>query len=97
MSEQITLSLPPKLLDALAERVAALLRPARDEPEPRSPWLDLAAACAYTGLSKDAIYKLTAARAIPFRKKAGGQTLRFHRDELDAWIELQYPRVDRLG
>ena len=97
MSEQITVTFPAELLDALAERVAALLRTPRSEDTPGSPWLDLAAACAYTGLSKDAMYKLTAARAIPFRKKAGGQGLRFHRDELDAWMEAQYPRLDRLG
>ena len=98
MSEQITLTLPPELLDALAERIASLLHPGgRELPEPASPWLDAAGACAYLGLSKDALYKLTAARAIPFRKKAGGQALRFHRAELDAWMENQYPRVDRLG
>ena len=97
MSEQITLTLPAERLDALAARVAALLDPPGRDTQPGSPWLDVAAACAYTGLSKDALYKLTAARAIPFRKKAGGQGLRFHRDELDAWMEAQYPRVDRLG
>jgi excisionase family DNA binding protein len=98
MSEPITLTLPPELLDALAERVAALLRPeAREEQQPLSPWLDVAGACTYTGLSKDALYKLTAAQGIPFRKKASGQGLRFHRAELDAWMESQFPRVDRLG
>ena len=97
MSEKITLTLPPELLDTLAERVANLLAPAASPAEESSPWLDVAGACSYTGLSRDALYKLTAARAIPFRKKAGGQGLRFHRDELDAWMEAQYPRVDRLG
>jgi excisionase family DNA binding protein len=96
LSEKITLTPPPELLDAVAERVANLLGPTT-QPEEGSPWLDVVGACAYTGLSKDALYKLTAARAIPFRKKASGQGLRFHRDELDAWMEAQYPRVDRLG
>jgi excisionase family DNA binding protein len=98
VSQEITLTLPPALLDALAERVADLLRAGQTaRHEVVSPWLDVEHACAYTGLSKDALYKLTAARAIPFRKKAGGQGLRFHRDELDAWMESQYPRLDRLG
>jgi excisionase family DNA binding protein len=65
--------------------------------EPGSPWLNLEGACAYLGFSRDQLYKLTAAHAIPFRKKAGGQGLRFHRDELDAWMETRYPRLDRLG
>jgi excisionase family DNA binding protein len=98
MSEPLTLTLPADLVDALAHRLAELLRTGETgAPEPVSPWLDVTGACAYLGLTRDALYKLTAARAIPFRKKAGGQGLRFHRDELDAWMEAQYPRVDRLG
>jgi excisionase family DNA binding protein len=84
------------LADAVADRLARRLPPPAD-PVSASPWLDVEAACVYTGLSKDALYKLTAARAIPFRKKTGGQGLRFHKDELDAWMETHYPRLDRLG
>ena len=51
----------------------------------------------YDRVSRDTLYKLTAARAIPFRKKLNGQGLRFHRDELDGWMETHYPRLDRLG
>ena len=61
-----------------------------------SPWLTVDQAGVYLGFGRDALYKLTAARAIPSRKKQGGQGLRFHRDELDAWMETQYPRLDRL-
>jgi excisionase family DNA binding protein len=96
--QRITFELPEALLDAIAQRVADLLRAAAAaDVAPISPWLDAPAACAYLGLSRDALYKLTAARAIPFRKKAGGQGLRFHRDELDGWMETQYPRLDRLA
>ena len=45
---------------------------------------------AYLGFSRDRLYKLTAARAIPFRKKREGQALLFHRDELDRWLEAEY-------
>jgi excisionase family DNA binding protein len=55
-----------------------------------SPWLDFDAALAYLGFSRDRLYKLTAARAIPFRKKRGGHALLFHRDELDRWLEAEY-------
>lgn len=89
---QLTVSVPEELLTALAERVAALLR----EEDHRggtgeSPWLGFEQARAYLGLSRDQLYKLTAARAIPVRKKRDGQGLRFRRDELDAWLEDQYP------
>jgi excisionase family DNA binding protein len=46
----------------------------------------------YLGFSRNQLYKLTAAKAIPFRKKSGGQALLFRRDELDSWLESHYPR-----
>jgi excisionase family DNA binding protein len=95
---QLTLELPEGLVEAIAQRVAELLRtpPAGEDPV-ASPWLDVDAACAYLGFTRDQLYKLTAARAIPCRKKRGGQGLRFHRAELDAWMQTEYPRLDRLG
>jgi excisionase family DNA binding protein len=91
----------PELIGALANRVASLVseqisQQLHTDERPVSPWLTVDQACAYLGFSRDSLYKLTAARAIPFRKKQGGQGLRFHRDELDAWMESQYPRLDRL-
>lgn len=96
MSEPLTLTIPAELVEAIAERVAELLHEHdRQAHEASSPWLDFEAARAYLGFSRDTLYKLSAARAIPCRKKAGGQGLRFHRGELDAWMEARYPRVDR--
>ena len=97
MNEPLALTVPAELVEAFARRVVELL--GREEPprEAPSPWLDVPGACAYLGLRRNALYKLTAAGAIPVRKKAGGQGLRFHREELDAWVEKHYPRVDRLG
>ena len=100
MSDQLTLAIPPALIDAIAERLLEALRHERSlqtEAQPRSPWLTVDQASAYTGLSKDAVYKLTSVGGIPTHKKQGGQGLRFRRDELDAWMETQYPRVDRLA
>jgi excisionase family DNA binding protein len=45
---------------------------------------------AYLKFSRDRLYKLTAAKAIPCRKKLDGQGLLFHRDELDRWVEAAY-------
>jgi excisionase family DNA binding protein len=97
VSEPLALVVPAELVEAIARRVAELL--GRDQPrqESVSPWLDVDGACAYLGFSRNTLYKLSAAGAIPCRKKAAGQGLRFHREELDAWMEEQYPRIDRCG
>lgn len=96
IDEDLVLQLPLELLDAIATRIAVKLRAELGQKaEPSSPWLDFEAACAYLGFTADTLYKLSAARAIPCRKKAGGQGLRFHRDELDTWMEAHYPRLDR--
>jgi excisionase family DNA binding protein len=89
---------PVQLVEAFAEQIAERLVARLAQTAPAvSPWLDLDGACAYLGLSRDSLYKLSAARAIPVRKKLGGQGLRFHRDELDGWMDSQYPRLDRLA
>jgi predicted DNA-binding transcriptional regulator AlpA len=96
VSEPLSIAVPAGLVEAIAERVAELLRAHdRRSDEAASPWLDFDAARVYLGFSRDQLYKLTAALAIPCRKKAGGQGLRFHQGELDGWMELQYPRLDR--
>ncbi len=88
-----------QLIEAVADRIsdniAASLQQ-RAEPPTGSPWLDFNQARAYLGFSRDRLYKLTAARAIPCRKRPDGQRLIFHRDELDHWLETTYPRLDRL-
>ena len=94
----LRIELPEDLVEQIAQRVAELLRDtAASEQTIASPWLDVPGACAYLGFSRDQLYKLTAARAIPCRKKVNGQGLCFHRAELDAWMEAQYPRLDRLA
>ena len=83
---ELTLLAPTQLLESLAELVAERL----PGQSPESPWLDFEGARAYLRFSRDQLYKLTAAKAIPFRKKRGGQGLLFHREELDRWIEAAY-------
>ena len=87
----LAVAVPDELVQALAERIAELVA-ARVEARPhvQSPWLDSEAALAYLGFSRDRLYKLTAARAIPFRKKRDGHALLFHRDQLDRWLEAEY-------
>jgi excisionase family DNA binding protein len=87
---ELTIAVPDEVLQALAEQVAAQVRELLAEPQPTSPWLDFDEAREYLRFSRDQLYKLTAARAIPFRKKRGGQGLLFRRDELDRWLEAAY-------
>jgi excisionase family DNA binding protein len=87
----IALAVPEELVQALAERTAALVAERlAPVPQTESPWLDFEGAMTYLGFSRDRLYKLTAARAIPFRKKRDGQGLLFRRDELDRWVEAEY-------
>jgi excisionase family DNA binding protein len=100
MSSQFALTVPDALVEAVAQRLAELLQlHATTQPDqpPVSPWMTFEQARTYLGFSRDTLYKLTAAKAIPCRKKQGGQALRFHRAELDQWMRDHYPRVDRLG
>jgi predicted DNA-binding transcriptional regulator AlpA len=91
----ITLGIPTELIERLAQQLAPLVVEALNRSGQNSPWLDFAGALAYTGFTGDKLYKLTAAKAIPFRKKEGGQGLLFHTAELDGWLESHYPRQDR--
>lgn len=86
IGHELTLLVPEELLQALAELVAARV----GERQPVSPWLDFEGAREYLRFSRDQLYKLTAARAIPFRKKRDGQGLLFHRGELDRWLRAAY-------
>jgi excisionase family DNA binding protein len=89
----LTVRLPDELVEQIAHRVAELLNEQLQALSTAgSPWLDFEAALAYLGFSRDKLYKLTAARAIPFHKKIGGQGLLFHRNELDQWVALGYSR-----
>ena len=92
-----TLQVPDALVHALAEEVASHVVGSMPAPRPVSPWLDFEGACAYLRFSRDQLYKLTAAKAIPFRKKRGGQGLLFHRDELDRWVQAAYEPTGCAG
>ena len=93
----IALGVSEQLLDALAERVARLVVMRLEQPQPASPWLDVEGALEFLPFSRDQLYKLTSARAIPFRKKRGGQGLLFHRGELERWLEAEYEPTGCAG
>ena len=94
---ELTLTVPEELLDALARRVAMLVSDRLEPQASASPWLNVEAALEYLPFSRDQLYKLTSARAIPFRKKRDGQGLLFHRGELDRWLETAYEPTGCAG
>jgi excisionase family DNA binding protein len=93
---ELSLRVPEELLDALAELIAARVG-TRLPAAAESPWLDFESAREYLRFSRDQLYKLTAARAIPFRKKRDGQGLLFHREELDRWLRAAYEPTGCVG
>ena len=98
MSEtRLTIDVPEELIDAAAERVAARVLEQLERPAAASPWMDLPAAASYLGFSRDRLYKLTAAGAIPCRRQPGGQRLIFNRHELDQWLETTWKREGWQG
>ena len=76
----LTVVLPPDQLEALASRVADLLREGRD-----NGFLDVDGAADYLDLSRKAIYHLVERRRLPHHR--AGKRLLFDRAELRAWVE----------
>jgi excisionase family DNA binding protein len=71
------------LADRLADRVVARLEHRLGGGD--SGWMTTKQAAEYLGMSVDALYKLTAARAIPFTQDGARARCYFRRADLDAW------------
>ncbi len=85
MSElRLETTLPPALVDALAERVAEIVLERLEAPT-ASPWLSIDQAAEHTGIPKQTLYKLTASKAIRHTKP--GNRILFRREDLDAWLD----------
>lgn len=78
----LQLSVPPDVLDALAERAAAIV--AEQLAAEAEPWLDVDGAAAHLACGKSRIYALVSAKRIPVHRD--GSRLLFRRTELDAWV-----------
>lgn len=80
-------SLDDDALDALAVELAPRIR-ARlltDVKPPEDAWMGSGEAASYLGMTRQALYKLTSARAIPFTQDTPGGRCWFRRSELDRW------------
>lgn len=77
-------ALDDKTVAALARRLAPLI--SASLPEAQSDgWLDFDGAVDHLGMKRAALYKLTAARTIPFHQDGPGCKLWFLRSELNEW------------
>ncbi len=80
---QVSLSLPPQLVEQIAKRAAALVRTLQlVEPE---SWLDVPEAAGHLACPTSRIYALVSAGRIPHHRD--GSRLLFRRLELDSWVE----------
>ncbi len=91
LRQQIIASIRPEEIEALSDGVihalAVRLSPYLSEipaPEPAG-WLDFDGALEYLGTKKGTLYKLTAAKTVPFHQDGPGCKLWFLRSELDEW------------
>ena len=81
----LALPVPDALVEAVAERAAALVA-AQLSPE-REPWIGVPDAAAHIAAPRSRVYALAACSPprIPHRKD--GSRLLFRRSELDAWLD----------
>jgi excisionase family DNA binding protein len=80
--DDLAITVPPAVLDLIADRVVARLGAREPAVE---PWVGVDAAAAHLCCRRQRIYDLVAQRRIPHRKE--GTRLLFKLSHLDAWIE----------
>jgi excisionase family DNA binding protein len=87
---ELTLQLPPELIDAIAERAARLVLETLNDQRPlASPYLTIPEAAAYARCKRQRIDDLLSARRLT-RYKDGRRTL-ILKAELDAWLGRNDP------
>jgi hypothetical protein len=77
---EVTLTLPPELIEAIAQRAAELVLE-RLGPEPTSPWMDRRRAAAYLGYP---VSRLEKDKRIPVRRD--GRRVIYNRADLDRFM-----------
>jgi excisionase family DNA binding protein len=85
VTDRLSLSVPPELVEAIADQVEATLRQrGAIAPADEDRWLNVESAAAHIDCKVSRIYALTSAGRIPHHHD--GSRLVFRRSELDAWI-----------
>jgi excisionase family DNA binding protein len=80
--EDVSIPLPPGVIDLLVERTTARVRASAFVAE---PWVGVDVAAAHLACKRQRIYDLVSRRTIPHHKE--GSRLLFKLSHLDAWIE----------
>jgi excisionase family DNA binding protein len=83
MSDRLTLTLPPDVVDAIAERAAELVLASLDGAS-SSPWLSVRDAATYLGVSERSLERAIARGRV--RSSTVGSRRLLHRDDLDAYL-----------
>ena len=81
-----------QLAEVVADRVVAHLAVTRDEAV--DGWLDTRRAAEYLSISRDALRRLAAERAIPTDQAGAGCKLYFRRDDLDNWRRVSRAPIE---
>jgi excisionase family DNA binding protein len=81
MSPALSLTLPPEVIEQIAQLAAEIVAESADEPE---RWIGVAEAAEHLACPASRIYALVSKRAIPFEKD--GSRLLFKRSALDEWV-----------
>lgn len=79
---QLSVALPPELVDALAERVAE--RIGESHAATSEPWVDVDRAAAHLSCKRQRIYDLVSKGDLPHRRD--GRRLLFRCSDLDRWL-----------
>jgi excisionase family DNA binding protein len=81
---ELALTIPDELVEAIAERVAAMLEEWAPADDRRSPWFTVAEAADYLRCSRQRVYDLKSSGRLPAGQD-GSRPL-FHRAVLDAYL-----------
>jgi len=93
--------LEQKDLEAIADRVAAVLKPVFaaliGKQAEKDCLMNVQELAAYMRVSKQCLYKLTQAKQIPYIKK-GNRLLLFRKKEIDKWLDTyNVPMLSSTG
>jgi excisionase family DNA binding protein len=72
-------------LEILAAKLAPKLAQRLPAPPADDGWIDTKQAARYLGITTSSLWKLTAARAIPFAQDRPGAKCWFRKPDLDRW------------
>jgi excisionase family DNA binding protein len=81
---RLTLELPAEVIEAIAERAAAIVVQRLEQPAAESPFMTVAEAAGYARCKPQRIYDLLSSRRLT-RHKDGARTL-IQRQELEAYL-----------